>query len=248
MICIKRSEKAPNSLNNQAIKDYLDDLFKYKNLSEEEKKTTKKPDCSQSCRKEDIFEAFDRDFYSKCYLTEKWFFNSWAMDVEHFKSKAINSQPELKYDWNNLFPADHDANLLKPVNEPDGGYLNPCIDDVENEIIYHIFEGGVTNFLAKDNNNIKARNTATLLKNIHNGKDCEAQKKAKTLQLLICKRHNKIKDAIIEWLGAKAKNDIKTEKQKEMELQNLLSRKNAFTMLMRSIPAVRNHIPEEFLD
>lgn len=124
MINVQRGE-APASLQTPQIQQYLEELIDYKNLSTEERKLLSPPKCNADYRNEDLFEAFDRDFFAKCYLTEKRFENSWAMDIEHFKAKAFEQFPELKYEWTNLYPADHDANMVKPRQEPQGGYLDP---------------------------------------------------------------------------------------------------------------------------
>lgn len=150
----------PTSLDRAEIKEYLEQLADYNLLDEEAKKNASKPDAG-AYRNSDVLKAFDRDFYSKCYLTEQKFANSWTMDVEHFRSKAFGLFPELKYDWNNLYPCSHDANLLKPKKDPVEGYLDPCNpnDDVETDIIYTLGFGGEAFFDPLDNSNIKAKNT-----------------------------------------------------------------------------------------
>lgn len=139
MINVTRREK-PTSLNNPDIRSYLDEVALFNSLSDDDRKNTSKPESNISYRNSDVLEVFDRDFYSKCYLTEQKFANSWAMDIEHFKSKAFGQFPELKYEWTNLYPCSHDANMSKPRNQPIGGYLDPCDinDNVEKEIIYSL--------------------------------------------------------------------------------------------------------------
>lgn len=246
MINIRRGA-APASLQTNQIKNYLDELIAYKNHPEDERKKLSKPECNVGYRNEDLFEAFDRDFYAKCYLTEKRFENSWAMDVEHFKAKAFAQHPELKYEWTNLYPADHDANMLKPRQEPEGGYLDPCADedDVEKEILYTTLFGGESAFKALNGNNLKAVNTATLLDKIHNGSNQESTKKTADLRHLIAKKEREVLNTIIQWLGA---SDEQDKFEAETKLKKLLSRRASFTMLMRSLKAVRRHIPPDFLD
>jgi hypothetical protein len=244
MINVQRGA-ASESLQNTAIQQYLRELAAYKNLSKEERKSVAKPECNASYRNADLFEAFDRDFFAKCYLTEKSYANSWAMDVEHFKAKAFDQQPELKYEWTNLYPADHDANMAKPRKDPEGGYLDPCSNDVEKELLYTLGLDGFTSFKAADASNIKACNTATLLDKIYNGDDFESNKKTATLRQEIFKKEKKILNTIIEWQGAKNQQD---KFESEAELKKLLSRKTSYTMLMRSISAVRRFIPQDFLD
>jgi hypothetical protein len=244
MINIKRGA-APLSLQKPEIQQYLNELAAYKNLDEEDRKNAKKPECSASYRNVDLFEAFDRDFFAKCYLTEKRYVNSWTMDVEHFKAKAFEQQPELKYEWTNLYPADHDANMVKPRKEPEGGYLDPCNDNVEKELLYTLGVDGFTSFKAADVSNIKACNTAILLDKIHNGNDFESNKKTATLRQEIFKKEKTILNTIIEWKGAK---DPQDKFEAEVKLKTLLSRKSSFTMLMRSLSSVRRFVPQDFLD
>jgi hypothetical protein len=242
MINIKRGA-LPKSLNSPEIQQYITDAVNHlddpQNVS-----CPKKP---ESYRTSDLLEAFDIDFYSKCYLTEEWFSNSWSMDVEHFIPK--NERPDLVYEWTNLFPASHYANMIKPRKTPPGGYLNPCTDteDVESEIIYTLAAlGADPYFEARNPQNIKAVNTASLLIRIHNGHDENTKKATKNLRFTISKKYDTILNTIIKWQGAKEGSQEKF--QFKRELKELLSRKSHFTMLCRSIPAVRQNLPSDFFD
>ncbi len=248
MINIERGQ-APSSLNSPAIRQYLDELLIFQNLSSEEQEQTVKPSCP-AYRHSDLVEAFDRDFYSKCYLTESLFVNSYPMDIEHFKSKALNHSPELRYEWTNLYPADHNANNAKPRTEPVGGYLDPCNpeDDVETEILYSLDFGPPQKiyFGTRDASNVKAVNTSLLLSKIHNGSDYESIKKTDTLRQLVFKKKEEVLETIIEWKVAKDEKNIQLIFEKESKLKTLLSRKSSFTMLIRSIPAVKISAKEFF--
>ena len=118
------------------------------------------------------------------------------MDIEHFRSKAFGQFPELKYEWSNLYPCSHDANMSKPRIEPIGGYLDPCDlnDDVEKEIVYTLEMGGVAFFDVLNENNIKAINTCKLLYKIHNGIDDYSTKKTAELRFLISKKEREVID------------------------------------------------------
>ncbi|OJW75669.1 hypothetical protein [Spirosoma sp. 48-14] len=250
MINIVRSPQAPKSLDNAGIRKYLDELEAYKNDQQlpPEQQTLKKPKCHESYRNTDLFEAFDDCFFKKCYLTEEAFFTSWAMDVEHFVPQ--NEKPELKYIWSNLYPASHDANMMKPRNTPDGGYLNPCepIDDVENDLLYFFdYENDAVHFEAVDPSNKKATNTAKLLQKLHNGDSEETHRKTAELRNAIHKRFIRILELIIEWRQAREVSERHAEFEAARKLKALLSRKASFTMLMRSIKAVRD-LPSEFFD
>lgn len=242
--------KRPDSLDNADIKSYLDEVALYNSLSDDDRKNTSKPESKISYRNSDVLEAFDRDFHSKCYLTEQKCENSWAMDIEHFRSKAFGQFPELKYEWTNLYPCTHDANMAKPRKEPKGGYLDPCDsnDDVENEIIYTLMSNGESYFDAKDSQNIEAKNTSALLDKIHNGDDFNSKKKTATLRFYINKKADEVKELIMSWQAHKLKGNIVEEKRSERNIKNILSRESDFTMLLRSLSCVKLYLPKEFLD
>jgi hypothetical protein len=246
MINITR-RKTPDSLDNPDIKTYLEEVISCKNLSEEDRKNTPQLKGGISYRNSDVLEAFDRDFYSKCYLTEQKYQTSYSMDIEHFRSKAFGQFPELKYEWTNLYPCSHDANMSKPRIEPTGGYLDPCDpnDDVEKEIVYTLEMSGVASFDVLDKNNIKALNTCQLLDKIHNGTDDYSQKKTAELRFLIHKKEREVIDLIMEYLHEK---DIEDKIRVSRKIKNILSRESDFTMLLRSLSSVRKFVPVDFLD
>ena len=246
MINITRG-KRPDSLENLNIKSYLDEVALFNSLNDNDRKNTSKPESNISYRNSDVLEAFDRDFYSKCYLTEQKYQTAYSMDIEHFKSKAFGQFPELKYEWTNLYPCSHDANMSKPRIEPTGGYLDPCNpnDDVEKEIVYSLEMGGVASFDILNENNLKAANTCKLLDKIHNGRDDYSKKKTAELRFLINKKEREVIDLIMEWLYEKNNEDKIRVGRK---IKNILSRKSDFTMLLRSLPSVKKYIPLEFLD
>lgn len=242
MINIIRESTPPLSLQNEKIKKYLEECSLYKNDPE----NNDKPKPPVSYRNSDLLEAFDRCFHSKCYLTEAKFFNSWAMDVEHFIPQNENSS--LVYEWNNLYPAEHKANMQKPRQTPKGGYLDPCsIDDnVEEELFYTLTALGETpSFEAKDPTNIKAKNTASLLNKLHNGTNANSIHNTADLRHQISKKYRAILEKICEWYQSPPNSQEKVRLKNE--LRAFLSRKSAFTMLCRSIPAVRR-LPADFFD
>lgn len=240
MVNITRSETIPKSLQQPEIQQYLDDLADFKAGI-----LKAKPKPPINYRNSDILEEFDKSFYSKCYLSEQKFANSYIMDIEHFISKSEDET--LRYEWTNLFPAEHNANMAKPRKTPEGGYLNPCNsnDDVEKEIIYSVgIYGQNPKFGALNSNNLKAINTANLLDKIHNGEaGKDSEEKMKNLKLLIKRRYDEILKLIIEWLG-------ETNPQKKFDAENrlrlLLSRRSSFTMLMRSSDVVQKYAASLF--
>ncbi len=244
MINIERPTQSPKSLQTQTVKNYLDNVAARKNNP-----TLPKLDKIPDYRNSDLIEAFDDCFFAKCYLTEKKFVSSYEMDIEHFLPK--NEYPELRYEWSNLYPADHDANMTKPLNIPAGGYLDPCNpnDDVENELFYWLDFGGRTcHFEAIDKENIKAVNTAQLLHRIHNGHDVVSELKTGGLRKALIDKRDEVNKAIINWLSAKSNGNTHEEFKQASLLKRLLSRTASFTMLIRSTSAVKQHIPPDFLD
>ncbi|WP_425290931.1 hypothetical protein [Spirosoma linguale] len=170
------------------------------------------------------------------------------MDVEHFVPQI--ERPDLKYNWTNLYPASHDANMMKPRNTPAGGYLDCCDpnDDVENEILCFIdYENDTVHFEARNSTNIKAVNTAKLLQKLHNGDTIETKRKTAELRNAIHGKYKKILELIDDWRVAREIRDVEAEFRTERILKGLLSRKTSFTMLMRSTKAVKR-LPPSFFD
>ncbi len=243
MINIHRPTEPPASLQSPKVRDYLERLAKHQENPEQ---FPMKPEKPSEYRNSDVLEAFEVYFFSKCYLTERKFDSAWEMDVEHFISYV--ERPNLVFEWTNLYPADHKANMLKPRKTPQGGYLDPCDDndDVEREILYVLSVDGETPaFDARDKANRKAINTARLLERLHNGYDPDSIQNTKYLRILIQKKYTETLNAIIEWQGAKDEED---KFRAETELKKLLSRRGSFTSLIRSVPAVRKRVPKDFLD
>lgn len=196
-------------------------------------------------RTSEILKAFDEDFFGKCYLTEyKAPANSSEFEVDHFETQK--DALHLKFEWTNLFPIKESVNKIKPKNTPIGGYLNPCdeIDDVETEIVYHYsaIDAEII-FEVKDLNKLKALNTVGLLDIIHNGrKGIElSEMRVKNLQAFINEKAVIINNLIGDWVKNKSDYELK-------KIAFLLSRKSAFTMLLRSMSTVKKYVPIDFLD
>ncbi len=242
MINITRQRKSPASLNTEEIRKYIDEAVIY--ISNPN--NNNKPSKPESYRNSDLLEAFDRDFYSKCYLTEMKFINSWEMDIEHFIPQS--ERPDLVYDWNNLFPAEHYSNMIKPRDTPQGGYLNPCDpnDNVETEIKYTLSSyGDDPYFEATNKDNQKAVNTSKLLDRLHNGHNHDTEKATAGLRHAIHKKYIEILNKIIEW--QRSGDGTQEKVQAKRELKDLISKKSSYTMLIRSMPAVRQ-LPADFFD
>lgn len=243
MINVQREEKIPETLNTPEIQQYINDIESH--LADPE--NVSKPKVPGTYRTSDLLAAFDKCFHLKCYLTEQWFPNSWCMDVEHFIPQS--EDPSKRYEWANLYPAEHRANKMKPRSTPLGGYLDPCdpADDVENEIFYSLsVMGQKPSFDPKDPKNLKAVNTSQLLDILHNGHNDDTKFATASLRHEIHKKYDHILNLIINWLGSPEGSPLKHQYSNELKLQ--LSRKSSFTMLMRSMIPVINNVPPEFLD
>lgn len=254
MIRIQRPATAPTSLNTPVIQQYLSACAQWQTdhaawLANPTGPEPQRPTRPNGYRNSDLLDAFDTHFHAKCYLTEQKFANSWEMDVDHFA--PVNQNPALAFDWHNLFPAAHKANMLRPKTLPPGGLLNPCVDDVETEILYALGAlGEAPAFAAKDTANLRAVNTAQLLNDLHNGKsgDHASHKNTAELRRLV---ERKYKELLLAWgtyNDAKTTGDEDDMFQAETELRTLLSRRASFTMLLRSVPFVRKRLPAHWLD
>lgn len=190
----------------------------------------------KSYRSQDVIESLHRVFKGKCYLTEKVFDSPNEMEIDHFVTQ--NEKADQTYVWQNLYAIDQKANKQRPKQTPPGGYLDPCDedDDVENEIIYIVEFGGNSLFKARNLTSQKAVNTAALLNHLH-----------RDLKPAVKDKHYEIVNAVAEWDHAKRLGNEQEELEKKLLLKKLLSRDSHFTMLMRSIKAIRS-LPPDFFD
>ena len=138
MICIARPAAAPAALTTAVVQAYIAAC-----AARTADPALPKPEPPVAYRTSDLLDVFDTFFRAKCYLTEQKFESAWAMDVDHFE--PANENPARVYDWSNLFPAAHTANMMRPRRLPAGGLLDPCVDDVENEILYSLDRASAPN-------------------------------------------------------------------------------------------------------
>lgn len=246
MIRLFRPATAPAALATPKIQQYLAQWAAYKATP-----GLPKPKQPAKYRSSDLLKAFDTHFHAKCYLTEQWFPSAWDMDVDHFE--PANENPACVYDWTNLFPAEHKANMMRPRRLPPGGLLDPCVDDVEHDILYTLVAfGEEPGFTARDATNQRAVNTAQLLNDLHNGKTSDAASRNSTcgLRKLIERRYKEVRAAFCDYQTAMlaADPDPQDMAEAEAKLRALLSRRASFTMLMRSLPFVRKQVPAGLLD
>ncbi|WP_400191165.1 hypothetical protein [Hymenobacter sp. B81] len=211
--------------------------------------TVPKPAKPGSYRGSDVLWAFETHFFSKCYLTEQWHGSAYEMDVDHFV--PVNQDPTLKYNWDNLFPAAHKANMMRPRNWPVGGLLDPCRDKVGERLRATIGAlGRDPHFEAIDSADQAARNTAALLNLLHNGKpgDELSQENTKHLRVTIAKQYEQVNKAIMAYLAAQSSGNPQKQANARRHLKDLLSSQAPFTQLMRAMDTVVEYVPADLLD
>lgn len=236
MINLRRNAEAPQDLQRPEIARYLSELSAYKSSIElhetgELESEPIPPSKPGSYRTSDLLDAFEDQFFSKCYLTEQHFEDGAELEVDHFIPQSENDT--LVYEWSNLFPISPLANRMRRKTTPSGGYLNPCIDNVEREINYvclpllDIFE-----FEASDPSNQAAANTAALLRHLHNGGP-KTMRSVRGLQKAIKDRHSEIGELYIAYCNPTSENE---SREAAAKLKKLFSRESAFTMILRNSP------------
>jgi hypothetical protein len=240
MINLIRPLEVPKSLHSQSILTYLDALAAYR--ADPDMNPEPRPPIGY--RNLDIISVFEFCFFSKCYLTERKYEDAWSLEIDHVV--PVQEAEELRYEWTNLLPISSEANKMRPKSTPIGGYLDPCKleDDVEHEIIYMLdLEGELIRFVARDETNLKAKNTAALLDRLHNGHDAATRETVKTLKILIQRQYLKVLKEIVQYNHASSIDEKLLAKEK---IKLFLSRQSSFTMLLRSCPVIKL-LPPDFL-
>ena len=247
MIRISRPTTEPTALAKANVRKFITESAAYK-ADPVNNPAPKRP---SGYRNTDLLTAFDTYFHAKCYLTEELFGSAWEMDVDHFE--PVSHNPGRVLDWTNLYPAAHKANVMRGDQYPPGGLLDPCsaTDNVEFDIIYTLVEQGEKpGFHPREPDNAKAVNTASLLDALHNGQPNSpvSNKSTRHLRYLIEKKYKMVREAWGNYWRARAQQDEQTIFEAADTLKALLSRKSSFTMLMRSLPFIRNDVPTNLLD
>jgi hypothetical protein len=242
MIRFHRPTTIPASLSRPAVQAYLTSYAAHV----ADPVNFPKPDKPSAYRNSDLLDVFETHFFAKCYLTEEAFNSARVMDVDHFA--PANQYPTKVFDWDNLFPASHQANMMRPRTLPPGGLLNPCQDDVEADLLYFLDPFGEDpGFKARDPADVRAVNTADLLYRLHNGTgNAESAERTKHLRVAIRKRFVQVIIAHRDYLQARVDGTPQELAQAEHILRELLSRRKSFTMLMRSIPAIYKTVSSLF--
>ncbi|MEJ7659524.1 MAG: hypothetical protein WKG07_07830 [Hymenobacter sp.] len=182
-------------------------------------------------------------------MTEQWHGSSYEMDVDHFV--PVNQDPARKFDWDNLFPAAHKANMMRPRQWPAGGLLDPCRDKVETRLLATIGPNGrEPRFEAANRTDQAAINTAVLLNLLHNGRagDEDSQLNTRHLRVTIREQYDRVLHAILHFQSAEKSGIPQQLANARRELSGLLSKQSSFTQLMRSMRAVQAFVPTDLLD
>ncbi len=194
------------------------------------------PNIGASYRTPEILDALGVVFRNKCYLCERSHPNPDDFEVEHFYTQK--ERPDLKRQWTNLFLACRNCNGIKPRNTPEGGYLNPCEDDIESIIVHELphYDYDSPEFYAKnDTEDIRVQNTINLLKRLHFGHEPRTTRSTASLREAISKQARILLTLIIEHHKAEKNGEQSEQARFLQKIQKLLSRNAPFTMLMRHI-------------
>lgn len=182
---------------------------------------------------DDVKERLLADFLGKCYLTEKIVGRA-SFQIEH--RRPIREFPESKFEWNNLFPADADANNRRDRKWPDGGLLDPAGGDgVERRVRQWLDDESHPHFAAMKSSDRAAANTAAELDHLHND-----GLKAADLRSAITNQLCRVLERVLEY--ERTRNKVPADPVRlielETEIKRLLSRRSPYTMLVRSrLPA-----------
>lgn len=96
---------------------------------------------SRVYKSEDVIQALRDDFSKKCYICE--ILPARGLEVEHLRPHDGGDRLELKYDWNNLFPACKHCNNVKNNIKYRDMILDCCVEDPENFIAQRFIDGSV---------------------------------------------------------------------------------------------------------
>lgn len=241
----------PTSLNTPEMQQYVADCAAYAAAcaAAPDPKLVPLPQKPGSYRTSDVLAAFDTHFFSKCYLTEQWHGSSYEMDVDHFV--PVNQNPALKFDWDNLFPAAHKANMMRPRQWPAGGLLDPCRDNIATRLLATIGPNGCQpRFEAADRTDQAATNTVILLNLLHNGRadDKDSQLNTRHLRVTIREQYDRVLHAILNFQRTEKSGNHQQLANARRSLGALLSRQAPFTQLMRAMYAVQEYVPADLLD
>lgn len=159
MIYFKKTQPAPKSL-----------------LKEKNKK-------NGNPSQDDVVEQLHKDFYHKCYICE---YSGHSLCVEHFVPHR--NDPDLKFDWNNLFLACTHCNNIKGTKYLDILNCTDINDSVDTKIAYkcNLFPTSNARFRALDEGE-KTKNTVRLLQDVFDGTTVAKKKECINLNKALAK-------------------------------------------------------------
>lgn len=180
-----------------------------------------------------VYDALEELFLNKCYLCEMWREDATNFQIEHFEPHRGDAK--LRYDWNNLFLACGETCNQYKGTQTD--ILNPCdaAYDVETAIQYALTPFDyLPQFAATDAEDTLATNTCKLLTQLHLGKDWKSKRKTASLRNAIRRRATELLQAIKSYYQADTQNNSIAKQKALRQIQDIVSRRSPFTMLMRS--------------
>jgi len=196
------------------------------------------PSVVNNYRTPEILAALGIVFLDKCYLCEKKLPHANFFQVDHFIPK--NEDPDLEFEWSNLYLCCIECNGTRTKSTPAGGYLDPCniVDDVEDEIVYSLpaYEYNEPLFTPRlVDPSDKTKNAIIQLKRMHYGGTAVAKIKCAAFREVISKRATKLISKIAEEKKAIIEGNNILANQRAQEIENMIKNDAPFTMLMRNL-------------
>lgn len=147
----------------------------------------------------DVLDRNKRDFFNKCYICG--FKHPTSLNTEHFIAHL--GDPDLKFDWKNLFLSCAHCNMTKGANSAFNHILN-CTDpshSVETAILYEakLWPKEDPKFIAL-NSSPKTLNTVTLLETVFSGKTKTKALESDNLRTSLLAEMNKFQKLVLEYV------------------------------------------------
>ena len=193
---------------------------------------TEKQKASGSYNQPDVLERLIADFANKCYLCEQD--NLTSMNIEHLRPHR--GDPNLKFDWNNLFLACPHCNNIKSDGYDD--ILNYTVesDQVESRIKlkmdpFPISEVEVT----VKRTDARTLQTAELLKAVFNGTTLMKTREAENLNKRLEDEIHQFQQLLRGYVNAKKHNDPEALQDFNRKIRYSLQKTSPFTSFKRWI-------------
>ena len=180
---------------------------------------------------EDVKTRLLEDFLGKCYLTET-VLGRGGFEIDHRRPQA--EYRELRFQWENLFPAHPDANRRRSRKWPEHGLLDPAGNDRVEQRIQQWLDGDFEpRFAASAADDLPAVNTAQELDKLHNDRNPKAADLRDAVRTQLCR----VQQRLLDYQKAQASPaTLPAELLRiEQELRQMFSRRAPYTMLLRSL-------------